>query len=153
MPNRILIVANQTLGGEDLAATVRARVAEGATELWIVVPATRARDQAPAFRTGGRAVFPVQDPAEAARALAEQRLDAARERFGALGIQLGGEVGDEDPFTAVRDVLARREVDEVIVSTLPAGTSRWLTSDLPSRVRREFSLPVTTVLSRVTRRD
>ena len=33
--------------------------------------------------------------------------------------------------------------DEIILSTLPAGVSKWLGRDLPSRVRRSFPLPLT----------
>ena len=65
---------------------------------------------------------------------------------------VGGEVGDSDPFTAISDVLSRREIDEIIVSTLPTGTSRWLRAGLPTRVRREFNVPVTAVISRAAQR-
>jgi hypothetical protein len=150
MPSRILIVANQTLGGEDLAATVREKVAAGATELWIVVPATQPRDHTPISIAGSGAVFSIHDPSETAYDLAERRLEAAKEQFRGLGVELGGEVGDEDPFTAVSDALGNHEVDEVIISTLPTGASHWLRTDLPSRVHRKFKVPVTTVLSRVS---
>ena len=79
--------------------------------------------------------------------------EAARDRLGALGVVVGGEVGDADPFQAVSDALAEREVDEVIISTLPTGRSRWLSADVPSRVRRAFSVPVTTVIGRVVGRS
>jgi GABA permease len=150
MPGRILIVANQTLGGENLAATVRERVAAGATELWIVVPATQPRDHSRVSIAGSGAVFALRDPTEAAYDVAERRLAAATEQFRGLGVELGGEVGDEDPFTAITNALAHREVDEVIISTLPSGASHWLRTDLPSRVHRNLGLPVTTVLSRVS---
>ena len=38
--------------------------------------------------------------------------------------------------------------DEIVVSTLPAGVSRWLRLDLPRRLRRRCGLPVTVVESR-----
>ena len=46
---------------------------------------------------------------------------------------------------AVRDALRGREVDEVIVSTLPRGISRWLGEDVPSRLTDAVSVPVTVV--------
>jgi len=55
MDHRILLVANQTLGGEELAAALRDRVAKGVTELWIVVPATRPRDDFALARVGSGA--------------------------------------------------------------------------------------------------
>ena len=52
-----------------------------------------------------------------------------------MGAEADGEVGDRDPVMAVRDAMRGREVDEVIVSTLPKGMSRWLGEDVPSRLR------------------
>lgn len=43
-------------------------------------------------------------------------------------------------------MLAARDFDEVIVSTLPPGASRWLRLDLLHRVERRFDLPVTHVV-------
>ena len=148
MSDRILIVANQTLGGEDLAAMVRERVRAGATELWVVVPATQPRDRSAASRVSG--AKPSEGSEENhAHVVARERLEAAQERFAQLGVAVGGEVGDADPFQAVSAVLAHREIDEVIVSTLPAGTSQWLRTDLPRREQREFKIPVTRVIGRV----
>lgn len=36
--------------------------------------------------------------------------------------------------------------DEVILSTLPPGVSRWLKQDLPHRLERHFDIPVTHVI-------
>lgn len=49
------------------------------------------------------------------------------------------------PAKAIEQVLASREVDEVVVSTLPRGLSRWLHQDLPRKVERRFHLPVSVV--------
>ncbi|HEY9377490.1 MAG TPA: hypothetical protein VIQ02_10385, partial [Jiangellaceae bacterium] len=56
----------------------------------------------------------------------------------------GGEVGSSNALNAIRDALRAREFDEIIVSTLPSGISRWLHQDLPRRVQR-LGLPVTVV--------
>ena len=45
----------------------------------------------------------------------------------------------------MRAVIESRQIDEIIISTLPTTISRWLRQDLPSRVERKFSLPVTVV--------
>ena len=47
------------------------------------------------------------------------------------------------PLEAIRKIVSREEIDEVIVSTLPRRLSRWMAMDLPHRVRRATSLPVT----------
>ena len=59
---------------------------------------------------------------------------------------MDGEVGDGDPLLAIADALADRAVDEIILSTLPPGLSRWLALDLPSKVRARFDIPVTHVI-------
>ena len=53
--------------------------------------------------------------------------------------------GDPDPFTAIRTVMEHRTVDEVIISTLPRRLSRWLASDLPTKVNRRLGVKTTHV--------
>jgi GABA permease len=127
---RYLVVANQTLAGPHLANTVRERLAAGSCTFHVVVPATAPADH------------PVWTEGEAV-ALAEERLDVALKRFRDLGAEADGEVGDPSPMEAIRDATVDREFDEIILSTLPAGLSRWLKQDLPHRVEKAFDLPVT----------
>jgi hypothetical protein len=47
---------------------------------------------------------------------------------------------------AVGDVLRREEYDEIILSTLPPGASKWLKRDLPHKLARQYQLPVTHVV-------
>ncbi len=130
---RYLIVANQTLGGEQLAAVVRERLAAGSCEFHLVVPATPPSDHATWLE--GQA-----------KHLAQERLDAALVAFRQLGAtRVDGEVGDARPMLAIGDALRHGEFDEIIVSTLHPGISRWLRMDLPHRAERQFELPVTHV--------
>jgi hypothetical protein len=69
--------------------------------------------------------------------------------FRALGADVCGEVGDWSPMLAIEDALMTREFDEIIVSTLPTGSSRWLRMDLAHRVAHRFGLPVSHVISRI----
>jgi hypothetical protein len=46
----------------------------------------------------------------------------------------------------VADVLRREPFDEIIVSTLPRGVSRWLRQNVLRRMAR-FDLPVTHVVA------
>jgi hypothetical protein len=79
-------------------------------------------------------------------AVADARLADALERFRALGADVEGEVGDSSPMEAVRDVLWREPpFDAIILSTLPAGVSRWLRQDLPHRIERTFGVRPTLV--------
>ena len=54
----------------------------------------------------------------------------------------------QDPVRGVGDTLKEKTYDEVIISTLPSGLSRWLHQDLPHRVERKYKLPVTVVTAK-----
>jgi hypothetical protein len=54
-------------------------------------------------------------------------------------------VRGEDPVTSVRDVVDTGDFDEIIVSTLPPGMSKWLRRDLVNPVKR-LGLPVTAII-------
>lgn len=130
---RYLIVANQTLGGEALVAKLKSLAAEGPASFHVLVPATHPRNQW--TWTEGESM-----------AIARRRLEQALERFRDLGAEVSGDVGNERPIDAIGNVLREREIDEIVVSTLPAGASRWLKQDMPSRVKRAFGIPVTHVI-------
>ena len=130
---KYLVVANQTLIGEHLVQEIRARLASGRCEFHVLVPATHPND------------YVVWTEGEA-QAFARRNLAQALEVFRKLGANVNGEIGDEQPLTAIRDVLRDQEFDEIILSTLPPGISRWLGQDLVSRVERGFAIPVTHVV-------
>ncbi len=127
---RYLVVANQTLGGEHLAEKLRACLAAGPSRFHILVPATQPHEHA--VWTEGEA-----------RAVAARRLERALARFRELGAEAEGEIGDERPLQAIADAVRERSFDEIILSTLPPGLSRWLRQDLPHRVERTFDVAVT----------
>jgi GABA permease len=82
-----------------------------------------------------------------AKMLARRRLEAALARFRAEGAAAVGVVGDPHPIRAVAALCRTQRFDEVILSTLPPGTSRWLLADLPDRLRRATGLPVTLLVA------
>ena len=129
---RYLIVANRTLAGNHLTSKVRELHERRPSSFYIVVPATPPHGHT---WTDGEA-----------RAIAAQRLASALQLLAGIGVEAEGEVGDERPTYAIQDALAKREIDEIIVSTLPPGMSRWLKRDLPNRIRVEFELPVTHII-------
>jgi len=133
---RYLVVANQTLLGGPLLGRVQECLAAGPCQFHIVVPATHAP---------GRAMqTEVRD-----RAIAVERLRTGLERFRALGVDVEGEVGDARPIDAIRDVMLHAPpFDEIILSTLPPGLSRWLRQDLPHRIQRTFEMPMSIVIAR-----
>jgi hypothetical protein len=58
-----------------------------------------------------------------------------------------GRLGDPDPIVAVMEVWDPMQFDEIVVSTLPTGVSRWLGLDLPRRLERLTAVPVHHVVS------
>lgn len=132
---RYLIVANQTLGGAHLVEEVRARLGSGRCEFFVLVPA--------AFPHGAAA-----QTEGAARVPAQARLDEALAWLRSEGAAADGAVGDHVPLYAIQDRLRQDRFDEIILSTLPTGPSRWLRQDLPSRLRRATRIPVTHIVAR-----
>ena len=94
-----------------------------------MVPATRGDAQS-------------DDPDGDARTAAGQRLESAARALHAMGLDVSGEIGDASPVVASADALRRRCCDEILVATLPPGSSRWLTMGIPQRLSRLFSVPV-----------
>jgi hypothetical protein len=132
---RCLVVANQTLASPQLVAEMLARSAADEYEFHLLVPASHPHSSA-SWTTEGQGVAH-------ARAVLAQAL----EWFEADGLHVTGEVGDENPVLAVVDALNRQSFDEIIVSTLQPGVSRWLKRDLPHRLERRFGVPVTHVVA------
>jgi hypothetical protein len=56
------------------------------------------------------------------------------------------EVGDPDPNMAIEDALRMFPADEIVISTLPPGESKWLEHDVVERTRSEVDLPMTHVI-------
>jgi GABA permease len=148
---KYLVVANQTLGGDQLMAEVRQRAAAGPSSFYVVVPNTRSVDVAPASGAPlppGSAGVGVEEQDRRATLIAQSRLNQALGQLKAEGLDARGDLGDSEPLIAIGDALAGAQFDEIIISTLPGGVSRWLGMDLPSRAERRFKLPVTTITAR-----
>jgi hypothetical protein len=134
---RYLVVANLTLGGEPLQKVLRDRITQGGARLHVLVPASHSSE-------GWHS-----HDGETDAVAADHRLKEAMETFEQLGAEeVTGEVGPDRPVDVIGDVIranAGDAFDEIILSTLPAGPSRWLAMDLPSRVARAHQLPLTHV--------
>ena len=122
-PVAVLVVANETLAGGELVAAVQRRASDGPIRVVVVAPVTQPREGYVVYRDSRRAA--------AGRRL-ERTLSALRE----AGIPAHGGVFDDDPLTAVRDVLGSEEIDEIIVSTHPETKSGWLRKNLVDEIRK-----------------
>ena len=125
----ILVLANETIGGEALLDAVRARHEEGDARFFVVVPQTRPRH--------GNVIYD-----DVVRDSAQVRVDLALAFMREEGIEGDGEVGDGDPYNAAMDAIGERGIDEIIVSTLPMQASAWIRRDLIQTLEDETGLPV-----------
>ena len=131
---RILVIANETVGGAALLDRIRERGSGHRTEVLVV---------SPALNTPLRHWASDEDPA---RAQAAERLQASLERLQQAGIEARGEIGDGDPLQAIEDALHTFGADEVIISTHPEGRSHWLERGVVTGARERFAVPITHVV-------
>jgi nucleotide-binding universal stress UspA family protein len=137
---RYLVVANQTLGGDELAGKLEELTADESCLLRFLVPVTDTEgshqwDYPPIDRV-------IPDAHEIAAALAAGRLEHELRRMHRAGIEATGEVVEADPLGRVQELLAEEQFDGVVVCTLPRRLSRWLLMDLPHRLARLSRVPV-----------
>ena len=131
--HRILVVANETVGGAELLETIRSHVTGRNVRVLVVCPALNS---------------PLRHWAsdeDDARRLAQERLDASLAAMRAAGVDAGGEVGDGDPIQSIEDAVRTFRPDELIISTHPPGRSHWLERGVVEKARERFALPVTHV--------
>lgn len=132
--HRILVIANETVGGRPLREEVARRGSGVGTEILVVAPALNS---------------PVRhwvSDEDGARAEAQERLQASVARLAETGASVRGEVGDAEPLQAIEDALRTFGADEIVLSTHPEGRSNWLEQGLVEEARRRFALPITHVV-------
>ena len=131
-----LVVAHRTLIGQGLVAQVAAVGPPDEVRLHIVVPVHHPNDHA--WSDGE------------IEAAAKARLEEGLAVFRGMGYEATGEIGDSNPVyattTALRDSVPGAH--GIVISTLPAGLSRWLHVDAVRRLRKEVNLPIIHVVAR-----
>lgn len=137
---RYLVVANQTLGGDQLLERLDALLRGGPCRFHLVVPVTQTEASNQWSPQAIDGVLP--DAYKIARALAEARLEHEMTRLRDAGAEVSGEVVDAVPVDHISQLASAGSYDEVIVSTLPRRLSRWLVLDIPHRIERAIKMPV-----------
>jgi hypothetical protein len=130
---RILVVADETVVGEELPREIVEKARGLNAEVRVVFPALNTR------------VRHYISDVDRARAEAENRLERSLETLGEEGIAARGEVGDSDPVQALQDALATGAADEVIIATRSPSRVNWLEKDIVERARKVADVPVTYV--------
>jgi hypothetical protein len=137
----VLVVANETLVGDELVDTLRSRAERRPVRAVVVAPVTPPREGYVVYR-------------DSRRAAAARRLDRTLAWLRLAGIPAHGSVYDDDPLTAVKDVLASEDIDEIVVCTHPATKSGWLRKNLVEEIRKAAGdRPVEHVVSDVSGRS
>ena len=138
-----LIVANQTIGGEQLTAKLDELAGQSPCAFRFLVPVTDTEgqhqwDYPPIDRL-------IPDAHRIAAALAQGRLEHELARLRRAGIDAAGEVVEALPVRRAQELLAEEHFDGIVVSTLPRRLSRWMLTDLPHRLARLSDVPFTHV--------
>ena len=126
---RVLVVANETLGGRALIEAVERHAHAERCAVTVICPQNQPRH--------GYVIYE-----DSTRAAAENRLSTTLAQLRRAGIEADGEVMDPDPYSATMDAIAHYGADEIIISTHPETRSGWLRRDLVERVRQDSGLPV-----------
>ena len=131
---RILVIANETVGGHTLRSAILERSLDVREEVLVVTPALNSPIR-----------HWVSDD-DGARAAAQERLEQSLAQLAAAGVEARGEVGDGDPLQAIEDALRTFGADEIIISTHPEGRSNWLERGIVENARERFAVPITHVV-------
>jgi hypothetical protein len=132
---RILVVANETVGGEMLRRMILSKAEALEEHVLVVVPALNSPLRHWASDDDG------------ARAAAAERLEQSLRRLREAGVEAQGMVGDGDPLQAMEDALRTFGADEIVISTHPEGKSHWLERGVVEKARERFEAPITHVVT------
>jgi GABA permease len=133
--HRLLVVANETVGGDELLREIGERCRDRDCEVLVVTPAL----------AGSRAAHWASEIDEAME-LARQRMELSLIAIRELGLKGRGEIGDSDPNVAIEDALRTFAADEIVISTHPPERSRWLEHGVVEQAREQIDLPITHVV-------
>jgi hypothetical protein len=134
---KYLVVAHQTATSEPLVDQLRSLASDDPeASFTLVVPKTHVEHLL--TWTEGEA-----------QAVAHRIADEASQVYRAYGLRVEGTaVGDDSPLQAIDDALREGgPYAAIVISTLPAGISRWLKLDVHSQAQKRFNVPVISVIT------
>jgi hypothetical protein len=131
---RVLVVANETVGGDELLQVIGDLALAKQTEFFVVCPALNSR-----LKTW-------TSDEDGARVAAQKRLDATLARLASVGVEARGSIGDLDPVVAIEDAVRTFHPDEIVLSTHPPGRSNWLERGVVQAVEDRYDVNVTHVV-------
>jgi hypothetical protein len=131
---RILVIANETVGGETLREEIRRRAENYDERVRVICPTLLSR------------VRFIASDEDDARSKAQERLEHSLSRLREIGVNCEGEVGEADPLQAIEDALRTFGADEIVISTHPEGRSLWLERGVVQGARERFDVPITHIV-------
>jgi GABA permease len=132
---RIVVLANQTVGAEELHDALHAIEGSEEAGYLVVVPANPI-DTGQAEREGAAFVW------EATTRAAQERLDSTLSTLRSQGLTVEGRLGDYRPLVALDEAMQEFRPDHVIISTQPEPRSTWLRHGVVADARERYSVPV-----------
>jgi hypothetical protein len=120
------VVANQTVGGQDLLDALKAKAAEEPRRFIVICPASGNGDS---------------------EGDAHERLAHTLRVLQDAGLEAVGQVVHPDPYTAIQNALQFYGPDDIVISTFPETRSGWLRADLIGRVQASTGKPVEHIVS------
>lgn len=136
---RVLVLANETVNGEELLDELRGIDREGKATYFVCVPANPI-DTGQAMHKGAAFVW------EATVEAAQERLDRTLAILREDGLEAEGELGNYRPLRALGEAVSSFHPDRLVICTLPEDESAWLRYDVVDRAREAHGLPVTHVV-------
>ena len=117
-----LVAANVTVSSQELSSRLKELAHEGPRRFIAVVPQDAVH--------GG------------AVAKARERLETLLGSLREDGVVAAGMIGDPDPYTAIMNADQYFHISEIVISTLPEGSSKWVADKLVERVQAATNKPV-----------
>ena len=117
----ILVVASETASSPEFLDALSQRAREHPTAFTLVCPVA----------PSGHGVRNEADLAEVVTRMRDEGLEVE-----------SATLGRSNPAEAVDDVFDRNVHDEILISTLPAGSSRWLALGAPQQIQRRTGATV-----------
>ncbi len=136
---RVLVLANETVNGDELMEELRAIERSEHAEYFVCVPANPI-DTGQAMHEG--AAFVWDATVEAAQA----RLDETLAILEREHLQARGALGNFRPLRALATAVEEFKPDRLVICTLPEDRSAWLRYDVVDRARETYQIPVTHVV-------
>ena len=136
--SRVLVVANETVGADELLTELRRLKNEREAEYFVCVPAQP-------LHTGQGAVW----SSDAMVAAARHRLAGALSILRGEGLRADGDLGDHRPLHAMDDAVRAFRPDLIVISTHPEERSNWLRQGLVERAKSKYGVAVRHVVSHV----